>query len=233
VSSAPTYTVLHADTTLLVVDKAPGVLSFPLPGRRERCLLDDLRRDGHKVLPVHRLDRETSGCLLFGLDPAHREALEAAFRRHEVDKQYLALVHGVPSRPRASIDIPILDEGPRARVDPRGRRAVSHYVVEQAFPARGRNRPAAALVRITLESGRHNQARLHLAHIGHPLLGDDKYGRRPRGSPPGAGAALSAPRCLLHAERLALRHPAGGKRLAVTAPLPPDFAAVLSELRGS
>jgi len=224
VSGAPTYAVLHRDETLLVVDKAPGVLSVPAPGSRERCLLDDLRRDGHKVAPVHRLDRETSGVLLLCLDPARRDELEAAFRRHEVRKEYLALVHGVPPERRATIDVPILDEGATARVDRRGRRAVTHYEVLRQLPARAAGGPVC-LLRVTLESGRHNQVRVHLAHIGHPLLGDDKYGRRPRGK-----AAFRPGRCLLHAARLVLRHPASGRTLDVEAPLPLDMEAALRAL---
>jgi 23S rRNA pseudouridine1911/1915/1917 synthase len=217
----PSYTVLHADATLLVVDKAPGVLTVGHAGSHERCLLDDLRRDGHRVAPVHRLDRDTSGVLLLCLEPTARRELEDAFRRHDVVKEYLALVHGVPQAKRATIDVPILDEGASARVDRRGRPAVSRYVVEQRYGG------AAALLRVTLETGRHNQVRLHCAHLGHPLLGDRKYGLRPRG----AGAdPLRAPRVMLHAERIALRHPATGRPLDVRAPVPGDFAAVRSAL---
>ena len=216
----PTYRVLHRDETLLVVDKAPGVLTVGHPGSRERCLLDDLRRDGHKVAPVHRLDQETSGVLLLSLDPAHRAALEQAFRRHEVRKDYLALVEGVPPERRATIDVPILDEGKTARVDRAGRRAVTRYEVLEALGGR------AALVRASPESGRHNQIRVHLAHLGHPLLGDRKYGRRGR-TPP----APRAPRVMLHAERLALLHPATHQPLEIEAPLPDDFTALLAALR--
>jgi RluA family pseudouridine synthase len=231
---SPTYTVLHADETLLVVDKAAGVLTVGHAGRPERCLLDDLRRDGHKVLPVHRLDRDTSGVLLLGLDPDQREALEQAFRKRQVLKEYLALVHGVPTAKRATIDVPILDQGATARVDRRGRRAVSRYVVERRFGSH------ASLLRVTLETGRHNQVRLHCAHIGHPLLGDRKYGLRPRGGgKPGTprredarrdGPLPDVRRVLLHAERLALSHPVSGRTLDVRAPLPPDFVAALDAL---
>ncbi len=223
--SDPTYTVLHHDETLLGVDKAPGVLVVPPPGSRERCLLDDLRRDGLKVAPVHRLDRDTSGVLLLCLDPQRREELEAAFRRHEVRKEYLALVHGVPAERRATIDVPILDQGATARVSRGGRRAVTHYEVLRRLPGAGAG--AACLLRLSLESGRHNQVRVHMAHIGHPLLGDDKYGRRPRGQ-----AGFRAPRCLLHAERLVLRHPRSGRPLDVAAPLPADMQAALAALAG-
>ncbi|HZL99554.1 MAG TPA: RluA family pseudouridine synthase [Planctomycetota bacterium] len=212
---APTYRILHRDAALLVVDKAPGVLTVGRPGSRERCLLDDLRRDGHKVAPVHRLDRDTSGVLLLSLDPAHRPALEAAFRQREVRKEYLALVEGVPAARRASIDLPIADEGKSARVDRAGRPAVTRYEVLETFAGR------ASLVLASPVTGRHNQIRVHFAHIGHPLLGDRKYGRRRAG--PG--------RVLLHAGRLALRHPVTGAELDVRAPPPEDFARACEALR--
>ena len=214
--AAPTYRILHRDGTLLVVDKAPGVLTVGRPGSRERCLLDDLRRDGHKVAPVHRLDRDTSGVLLLALDPAHRPALERAFRERLVRKEYLALVEGVPPARRASIDLPIADEGKSARVDRAGRPAVTRYEVIESFAGR------ASLVLAQPATGRHNQIRVHFAHIGHPLLGDRKYGSR-RG---GAG------RVLLHAARLAFRHPLTGKELDVRAPPPDDFARACETLRG-
>ncbi len=233
---SPTYRILHRDDTLLVVDKAPGVLTVGHPGTRGRCVLDDLRRDGHKVAPVHRLDRETSGVLLLCLDPARRDALETAFRRHEVEKTYFALVAGVPAPPRATIDVPILDEGAAARVDRRGQRAVSHYVVREKLPGR---RGGAALVEVCIDTGRHNQIRLHMAHAGHPLLGDRKYGARAAQGTglagtgrrtSGAGDA-EAPRTMLHAATLALRHPVGGRMLRVEAPLPEDFLECLQRLR--
>jgi 23S rRNA pseudouridine1911/1915/1917 synthase len=216
VVSGPTYRLLHRDETLLAVDKAAGVLTVGHPGSRERCLLDDLRRDGHAVAPVHRLDRETSGVLLLSLDPAWRAALEQAFRRHDVQREYLALVERVPAARRASIDVPILDEGKSARVDRGGRRALTHYEVIESFAGK------AALVRAVPETGRHNQIRIHLAHIGHPVLGDRKYGRRGKGGPA---------RVLLHAERLGLKHPRSGRRLDFRAPLPDDFARACEELR--
>lgn len=223
-AAGPSYSLLYRDGSVLAVDKAPGVLTVPPPGSRERCLLDDLRRDGFKVAPVHRLDRDTSGVLLLCLDPARRSVLEDAFRRHAVRKEYLALVQGVPATRRATIDVPILDLGATARVDRRGRRAVTHYEVLRTLPGRGAGGPAS-LVRLVLESGRHNQVRVHMAHLGHPLLGDAKYGRRPR---PGAG--WRPDRCLLHAARLELAHPATGRPLALEAPLPADMAAALEVL---
>lgn len=220
--SDPTYTVLHRDQTLVVVDKAPGVLTVGRPGSRERCLLDDLRRDRMPVAPVHRLDRDTSGVLLLCLDKQRRAELEALFRERKVDKRYLAIVTGVPHTRQATIDIPILDTGARAHVDRRGKRAVSRYEVLETLPGRP---GGAALLRITMETGRHHQVRVHMAHIGHPLLGDTIYQAKPR------EARRQAPRAMLHARSIAFRHPATGKRLAVETEPPQDFMACLDGLR--
>ncbi len=232
--SAATYSVLYEDEHVLAVDKAPGVLTVGHAGSKQRCLLDDLRRDGHRVAPVHRLDRDTSGVLLLSLDPDTRGALQAAFRERTVDKRYLALVHGRPRPARATIDVPILDQGATARADRRGKRAVSHYEVLETFSGPW---GAAALVGVRMETGRHNQVRVHLAHVGHPLLGDAKFGRRRRGPQStratGGSPAIPARRAMLHAERLALPHPAHGQRLEVCAAPPPDFEACLRALGGN
>jgi RluA family pseudouridine synthase len=217
-----TYTLLHRDETLVVVDKAAGVLTVGRPGSRERCLLDDLRRDGLPVAPVHRLDRDTSGVLLLCLDKSRRTEIEMLFREHKVEKRYLALVAGVPQPRAATIDVPITDTGARARVDRRGRRAVSHYEVLETCSGR---QGSAALVRVATETGRHHQVRVHLAHLGCPLLGDTVYARKP------GEARRQAPRAMLHASWIALPHPVTGKRLRVEAKPPEDFAACLDSLR--
>jgi 23S rRNA pseudouridine1911/1915/1917 synthase len=220
----PTYRVLHRDDTLVVVDKAAGVLVVQHPGTSERCLLDDLRRDGLPVAPVHRIDKETSGVLVLCLDKAARKALETAFRKREVAKTYLALVAGVPANRSATIDVPILDTGKGAQVDARGGRAVSRYEVLETYEGR------ASLVRVTMETGRHNQVRVHMAHIGHPLLGDAKFGRRRQ--QPGEGDRRPR-RALLHAESLALDHPLSGERLRVVCPPPADLMACREAWGGS
>jgi len=219
-----TYEVLHDDGSVLVVSKAPGVLTVGHPGTRERCLLDDLRRDGHRVAPVHRLDRDTSGVLLLCLDPALRSRFEEAFRQRDVEKHYLALVHGTPPSRKGVVDVPILDLGASSKVDRRGRRAVTRFEVLEQFAA------GASLVRLVMETGRHNQIRVHMAHLGNPLLGDEKFGRR-RIAGARAGST-AAPRCMLHAERLALTHPASGARLDVSCAAPADFQALLAGLEG-
>lgn len=225
------YRVVAEVDGLLVVDKAPGVLTVPHgdgggrggagPGRP--CLLDAVRGDGYTATPVHRLDRDTSGLLLLCLDPALRAPLLELFKGRAVGKDYLALVHGRPQPARATVDVPIHDEGATARVDRRGKRAVTRYeVLEDVSSSRG----TASLVRCAMETGRHNQVRVHMAHLGHPLLGDDKFGRRRRG-----GAGPRVRRAMLHAERLALTHPATERALEFRCDPAPDFADLLEALR--
>jgi 23S rRNA pseudouridine1911/1915/1917 synthase len=209
----------------MAVHKAPGVLTVSHPGSRERCLLDDLRRDGHKVAPVHRLDKETSGVLLLCLAPAIRSELIELFRQREVGKRYLAVVRGRPASTTAVIEVPILDQGATARVDRRGKHAVTRYEVIEQFDA------GASLLRVTMETGRHNQIRVHLAHIGHPLLGDRKFGRRLRRD--SRDPLPSAPRTLLHAERLVFKHPGTHRKQTLRCSPPDDFEAVLQALRAS
>ncbi|MDG2149338.1 MAG: RluA family pseudouridine synthase [Planctomycetota bacterium] len=221
--TAATYRVLHQDEQVLVVSKAAGVLTVARPGSRERCLLDDLRADGLAVAPVHRLDKDTSGVLLLNLDRSVRSDLELLFRKRQVEKTYLALVRGKPQSRKAVIDVPILDQGRTARVDRSGKRAVTRYETLESWGA------AASLLRVQMETGRHNQIRVHMAHLGHPLLGDDKFGRRERGSR--RSDMPHARRAMLHAEKLAFVHPATNKRLEVSCQPPSDFAAVIEALR--
>ena len=213
--------ILHEDEHLLLVDKPAGLLTVGHAGSKGRCLLDELRAVGRPVAPVHRLDQETSGVVLLSLAPhAHRADLEAAFRERRVEKTYLALVLGAPQTDRARLELPILDQGKTAKVDRRGRRAVTRYEVLRRYEH-------VSLLRCHLETGRHNQIRAHLAHVGHPLVGDRKFGHRDARL-----ALVPAKRTLLHAEELALEHPATGARLRVEAPLPEDLARALESRRG-
>lgn len=222
--SRPSYRVLHEDETLLVVNKAAGVLTVSAPRKPGRCLLDDLRRDGHKVAPVHRLDRETSGVLLLCLDRDRRKDLEELFKQHQVCKEYLALVHGRPASRQGRIELPILEQGSTPVIDRRGRPALTRYEVLESFGQRG------ALLRVIPETGRHNQIRLHLAHIGHALVGDRKFGRR-RSAVRDSSDEAGARRTLLHAERLRLAHPARRRPLDVRCDPPQDFEACLGAWR--
>ena len=218
--------VLHEDEAVLAVDKPAGLLSVPPTGRSERNAADLVRRAaaraGRFARPVHRLDRDTSGVLLFALDPEALRRLEDAFRAREVDKTYLALVHGDLRRRAGVLRSFLVDLGDRAKVVPRpggrAREAVTHYRVIERF---GR----ATLVEARPVTGRLNQIRVQFASIGHPLVGERKYARASR-------YALRHRRPLLHASALALPHPHRTGPLSVRSPLPEDFERVLRRLSG-
>jgi len=228
----PALPLLYEDDAVLVVDKPAGLLSVPTaPGADgEATALAHVREYVRRTNPrrpyvglVHRLDRDTSGALLFAKSPESRQALIALFARHGIERRYSALVAGRPREEEGIVDAPIKDayEG--------GRRGVARGE-EPSRPARTRWRvverfPRAALLDLELETGRQHQARIHLAHIGFPVLGDPRYGREtalPRTRPR---------RQMLHARRLALTHPLTGAKIEAESPLPEDFRAALRALR--
>lgn len=222
---------LYEDEHVLVLDKPAGLLT--VPADREGFPDEDTvlarvreymeRRRGHRgyVGPLHRLDRDTSGALAVALSREAHEAGRELFSAHGFDRQYVALVHGAPVDDAGTIDAPIADAyvAGRRRIavaDEPARPAVTHFVVRERFGT------AAALLELTLETGRQHQIRLHLQRLGHPVLGDRVYG--PPDGPP-------APRQMLHAWRLAFPHPITGARIAVEAPVPEDFARLKRQLK--
>jgi 23S rRNA pseudouridine1911/1915/1917 synthase len=223
--------LLHEDAHLLVVDKPAGLLSVPSSPEaadedtalaRVRDYVRHLRPRRPFVGLVHRLDRDTSGALVFALDPETREGLRALFRHHHIERRYLALVAGAPRGERGEVDLALRDEYDGAR------RGVARPG-EPARPARTRWQlverfPGAALLEVELETGRQHQIRVHLAHVGMPVLGDGVYGKEVR-------APVAVRRQMLHAQRLGFTHPATGHPLRVESPLPPDFARALATLR--
>lgn len=220
--------VHHAGPHLAVVEKPAGVVMHPGHPRPQVSLKEMLRREWwdapHAPHPVHRLDRETSGLVVFGLDPAATRALGRAFEARRVEKRYLALAWGEVAADAGVIDLPLGPAGDRpARQGvggPGARPARTRFTVR----ARGRG---LTLLALTPETGRRHQLRVHLAALGHPLLGDALYG--PGGTPPG-DPALAPDRHALHASALAFDHPVTGARLAFHAPLPADLAALADGL---
>jgi RluA family pseudouridine synthase len=207
--------IRHEDTDLLVADKPAGLLSVPTPGAVGRTLASVLAAEGHPgLLPVHRLDRDVSGLVVLAKHEPARAALESLFRGRAVAKTYWALVRGRLRPERGQFDDPILDEGARARVSPRGKPALTRWHVLAQHRA-------TSAVEIELVTGRYNQIRLHFAHHDQALVGERKYAR-------GKDDVLRAKRVALHAWKLAFTHPLRGERMAVEAPLPEDLRDMLT-----
>ncbi len=232
--------VVHEDGHLIVVNKPAGLVVHPGAGTSSGTLVNallgrvrDLSGVGGVLRPgiVHRLDKGTSGLLVVAKDDEAHRSLVRQFAGRTVEKEYLALVLGVPSRPAGEVDAPIgRDPVHRQKMSiraPRGREARTSWRIDERFDG-------AALLRVRIHTGRTHQIRVHLASIGHPVAGDATYGgtRTPSSRRPGARETLlSLERPALHAARLAFTHPASGERLEFEAPLPPDLALVLARLR--
>ena len=239
------FDVVYADADLVVVDKPPGVVVHPGAGRRGGTLIAgllsrftdiaDLALVSDPVRPgvVHRLDKGTSGLLVVARTPIAYRSLVAQMGARTVGRRYLALAAGALADDRGIVDAPV---GRSARtptkmaVTPAGRPARTRYVVRgraQRLFAGGEwiARPAS-LLECTLETGRTHQIRVHLAALGHPVMGDDRYGTAStRGVlPPG--------RLFLHASVLSFDHPVSGTRMSWSSPLPPDLREVLEGAAG-
>ena len=216
--------IVHEDAEVLVIDKPPFLLVHPTSPEQARTLAHGVahhfRETGvhAKVRPVHRIDRDTSGLVLFAKSAFAHQHLDRQLRERGVTREYLALVHGVVEDDEGVIDAPIgrHKQNPNLRaVRPNsGEPARTRFRVERRFAD-------ATLLRLELETGRTHQIRVHMAHLGHPVIGD-----RPYGGHPVAGLKRQA----LHASTLAFAHPASGERLSFESPLPPDLAAVVEAL---
>ena len=201
--------VLHHDHELLFVDKPAGLLSVPGRGAHlADCLLSRVRAAFPEALLVHRLDRDTSGAMVFALSPHAQRHLGLQFERRQVRKAYVARVHGRLEPREGAIDAPLAVDWPnrpRQRVDREaGREASTAWRVLRAGDAESR-------VRLAPRTGRSHQLRVHMLTLGHPILGDPFYA---------TGEARAHPRLMLHAESLRLRHPDGGRGLTVSARAP-------------
>lgn len=232
--------IVHEDADLLVVDKPSGMIVHPGAGAETGTLVHALLARGgtlsgiggpRRAGIVHRLDRGTSGLLLVAKTDRAHLALAAAFEGREVEKTYQALVYGRPKKTEGLIEGAIgRDRANRLKMSlraPRGRAAVSRWRVLDDMPGFSR-------LEVRPETGRTHQIRVHLQSIGHPIVGDDRYGGLGwRGVPdPRRRLALRHfGRLALHAWRLALRHPVTGASLRFESPLPPELTALLEALR--
>lgn len=245
-------TIVYEDEDLVVIDKPAGMVVHPAPGSPNGTLVnallhrygDELSSVGGVARPgiVHRIDKETSGLLVVARTDRAHHALSAQFAAHTAERSYLALCHGVPdagdprvrglkgvsAEPGGLRIATHLDRHPsdrqRQAVRDRGRHAVTHIAVERRFEAAG-------LVACRLETGRTHQIRVHMAYLGHPLIGDQVYGTRRRMAQgaPGADVANAFPRQALHAATLGFRHP-DGRDLRFSSQIPEDMQGLLSAL---
>ena len=218
--------LIHEDEQIAILDKPPGLTVHPGSGRSCGTLADALAaaRPQLRSLPraglAHRLDKDTSGLLAVGKNPAALRALSRQFRLHTARRCYLAIVHGLPAA-TGVIDRALAGDArrrTRKQVAADGRRAVTRYAVI----ARGRDH---ALLRCYLETGRTHQIRAHLEHIGHPVAGDRVYARHAR-----RAVSDRFGRQMLHAQLLELDHPLTGRRMKFASQPPEDFAQALRDL---
>jgi 23S rRNA pseudouridine1911/1915/1917 synthase len=229
-------TLLYQDASLLVVDKPAGLVVHPGAGNATGTLVNALLHFDPRLaaLPragiVHRLDKDTSGCLLVARTMQAHAALVAQLAAREIHRQYEAVVHGALVA-GGTVDAPIDRHGSdrlKMAVMAHGRPAVTHYRLRRRFTAH-------TLLGVQLETGRTHQIRVHMAYIRHPIVGDPLYGgglRLPKGaSPPLAEAIRGFRRQALHAERLEFVHPESGEQVIAEAPRPADLQALVDALQ--
>ena len=201
--------ILHEDAEVILVDKPSGLLSVPGKGEHlADCLIARLQALFPEALLVHRLDRDTSGVMIFARTPHAQRHLGLQFEKRMTRKTYVARVWGVPEEKSGTVDLPLIVDWPN-----RPRQMVCH---ETGKPAQTdwkliKDEGETARVRLFPKTGRSHQLRVHMLALGHPILGDPFYAE---------GAAREFPRLMLHSEELRLRHPDGGAGMTFRAKAP-------------
>lgn len=219
-------TIRYEDDRVLVVSKPAGLVTHPAAGHPTGTLVNALLNMGTPLAGigstrpgiVHRLDKDTSGLLLVAKDDAAQAALVEALRARDISRRYLALVRGIPTSPSGTIEAPIGRHPTRRQmmsVVAGGRPSVTHYGVLEAGAG-------MSLLEVTLETGRTHQIRVHLSHLGHPVMGDRTYG-----GVSDVSTGLGLDRTFLHAYKLVFPHPDDARPIAVADPLPGDLVMAL------
>lgn len=221
------YKVLFRDDAVIVIDKGPEVLSVPTALRSEDSLLERLLESERgrglrnaEVFPVHRLDRDTSGLLLFARTGPALGALKEQFADRSLERRYLAVVEGRLEEERGRFESRVVEDKRTLKVRStrtpgKGREAVTEWEVSERLPG-------ATVVKVRLQTGRKNQIRVHFAEARHPIVGDRRYGRPSR----------RINRTALHAMRLAFVHPTTNRTVSFESPLPADIRDLIRGLRG-
>lgn len=236
--------ILYEDDDLIAVNKAAGMVVHPAPGAQAGTLVNALLHHCGKSLTgiggiarpgiVHRLDKNTSGVMIAAKTARAHLKLTEMFSAHEMDRRYQALIWGLPAARVDTIDAALARhpvDRKRQAVQIRGRHAVTHYKTLRELP------PFGCLVECQLETGRTHQIRVHMAHIGHGVIGDPIYGKPKRvGQMPdklsrdALSTLRSFPRQALHAASLSFAHPVSGVQMELTSPLPADMTGLLARI---
>jgi len=226
-----TLRIVYEDDELLVADKPPGLLTVPLPRRHDEPSLADLielhfrSRGKRRPHVVHRIDRDTSGLVVFAKHQTAQDALQEQFARREPERVYVAVVYGHPTpqsgtwRDRLIWDRDALVQKKAAQRDPRGAEAISEYRVLELLDR-------SSLIEVRLVTGKRNQIRIQAGLRGHALVGEERYVYHELDEP-----AIEFSRQALHAARLSFLHPATGRRVSFEAPLPRDLSRLVATLR--
>mgnify|MGYP001619822992 CR=1 FL=1 len=247
--------ILFEDDSLLVIDKPPGIVVNRAESVKSETVQDWAEKYLHITPPtsapvtvvnpdgtvtrditaefaqragtVHRIDKETSGCLIIAKNPEAFGELQRQFKDREIHKTYLAIVHGALVPSEGEIRAPV-GRLPWNRehfgIVPGGKEAVTRYTVHRSwFIVHGKNKEEITLVELYPETGRTHQIRVHMKYINHPLVGDYLYAGRKTAR----NDRTWAPRVMLHAKRVIFKHPSGGKELAIEAPIPDDMDRII------
>ncbi len=232
--------IIYEDSSIIVLDKPPGLVIHPAPGHQNGTLVhgllhhcDDLSGIGGVMRPgiVHRLDRDTSGLLVVAKNDRAHNFLSSQFKNGMINKKYLALVHGIPANSEGRIDLPISRNPVKRKemaVSSKGKRAITEWRIEKTIADR------FALLSVIIKTGRTHQIRVHMSHIGHPVVGDPVYGFKNswwgKNRFPIDEIQDLIKRQMLHSAYLAFIHPDSEKFMEFHAPMPIDMELAIKKL---
>jgi 23S rRNA pseudouridine1911/1915/1917 synthase len=233
--------IIFEDSSIIVLDKPPGLVIHPAPGHQSRTLVhgllhycDDLSGIGGVLRPgiVHRLDKDTSGLLVVAKNDSAHNFLSSQFKNSRVNKKYTALVHGIPDNSEGTIDLPISRHPVKRKemaVSSKGKNALTIWKVRESLGDK------FALLSVTIKTGRTHQIRVHMSHIGHPVVGDPVYGFKTawwrKNTSFSKETVDSINRQMLHSEYLGFLHPVTNEYVEFMSPVPRDMVGVMVNLK--